>query len=98
MSNTYSNLRALFEDLEQDESKQFLKGSAKLALEASPSFHRYIFIESNQDKITPEFFQMLSGLMAQVVDSDQDPELVTKFKEVNRQVLRYSMQSNLQGD
>jgi len=40
-----------FEELEQDESRQFLKGSAKLALEASPSFHRYIFIESDTNKI-----------------------------------------------
>jgi three-Cys-motif partner protein len=45
------NIQGLFEDLEQDESKQFLKGSAKLAIEASPSFHRYIFVESDQNKI-----------------------------------------------
>jgi three-Cys-motif partner protein len=45
------NIQGLFEDLEQDESKQFLKGSAKLAIEANPSFHRYIFIESDQSKI-----------------------------------------------
>lgn len=41
----------IFEDLEEDESKEFLKGSAKLALEANPSFHRYVFIESDQNKI-----------------------------------------------
>jgi three-Cys-motif partner protein len=45
------HIQGLFEDLEQDESEQFLKGSAKLALEARPSFHRYIFIESDQNKI-----------------------------------------------
>ena len=67
-------------------------------LEAPDEETRQNLLESNQEKITPEFFQMLSGLMAQVVDSDQDPELVTKLKDVNRQVLRYSMQSNLQGD
>jgi three-Cys-motif partner protein len=44
-------IKGLFEDLEQEEPKQFLKGSAKLALEANPSFHRYIFIESNKNKI-----------------------------------------------
>ena len=48
--------------------------------------------------IFPEFFQMLSGLMNQVVESSQDPELVEKVKVVNRQVLRYSMQTNLQGE
>jgi three-Cys-motif partner protein len=45
------NIQGFFEELEQDESKKFLKGSAKLALEASPSFHRYIFIESDRNKI-----------------------------------------------
>ena len=44
-------IQGFFEELEQDESRQFLKGSAKLALEASPSFHRYIFIESDTNKI-----------------------------------------------
>jgi len=37
-------------------------------------------------------------LMNQVVESGQDPELVEKVKVVNRQVLRYSMQTNLQGE
>lgn len=41
----------LFEDFEQEESRQFLKGSAKLALEANPPFNRYIFIESDKKKI-----------------------------------------------
>jgi three-Cys-motif partner protein len=41
----------IFEELRQDESEQFLKGSAALALEANPPFDKYIFIESNQDKI-----------------------------------------------
>ena len=67
-------------------------------LEAKDKATRQELLESNQEKITPEFFQMLSGLMAQVVDSGQDPELVEKVKAINRQVLRFSMQSNLQGD
>ncbi|MBL7106105.1 MAG: three-Cys-motif partner protein TcmP [Phycisphaerae bacterium] len=45
------NIQGFFEELEEDESKKFLKGSAKLALETSPSFHKYIFIESNKNKI-----------------------------------------------
>jgi three-Cys-motif partner protein len=40
----------IFEELRQNESEQFLKGSAKLALETNPSFHRYVFIESDQNK------------------------------------------------
>jgi len=41
----------IFEELGQGESEQFLKGSAALALEANPPFDKYIFIESDQDKI-----------------------------------------------
>ena len=67
-------------------------------LEAKDEATRQELLESNQEKITPEFFQMLSGLMTQVVDSGQDPELVEKVKVINRQVLRFSMQSNLQRD
>lgn len=67
-------------------------------LEAKDEATRQELLESNQEKITPEFFQMLSGLMTQVVDSGQDPELVEKVKVINRQVLRFSMKSNLQRD
>ncbi|HBG26165.1 MAG: hypothetical protein A2Y10_13465 [Planctomycetes bacterium GWF2_41_51] len=41
----------IFEELEQEESEQFLKGSAALALESKPSFDRFIFIESDESKI-----------------------------------------------
>ncbi len=45
------DIENIFEELRQDESEQFLKGSAKLALETNPSFQRYIFIESDEEKI-----------------------------------------------
>jgi len=67
-------------------------------LEAEDEAARQELIEGNKDKITPEFFQMLSGLMNQVAETSQDPELVEKVQAVNRQVLRYSMQSSLQGE
>jgi hypothetical protein len=67
-------------------------------LEAEDEATQQKLLETNREKITPEFFQMLSGLMTQVVDSGQDPELVEKVKTINRQVLRFSMQSKLRGD
>ena len=67
-------------------------------IEAEDEATRQELIEDNKDKITPEFFQMLSGLMNQVAESGQEPELVEKVNAVNRQVLRYSMQSSLQGE
>jgi len=67
-------------------------------LEAEDEATRQELLEINHEKITPEFFQMLSGLMAQIVDSAQEPELAEKVKIINRQVLRFSMQANLQGE
>ena len=64
-------IRGFFEELEQDESMQFLKGSAKLALEASPSFHRYIFIESDANKINE-----LEKLRKEHPDKAQQIEIV----------------------
>jgi three-Cys-motif partner protein len=50
-SHPYDNF-AIFEELRKDEPEKFLKGSAKLALEVDPSFHKYIFIETDAEKIT----------------------------------------------
>ncbi len=64
-------------------------------LEAPTERERQRLLEENKEKITPDFLQMLSGLLAQVLESNQDGDLVEKFKAVNRHVLRFSMQSNL---
>lgn len=66
-------------------------------LEAPDEETRQKLLEENEGKITPEFFQFLSGLIAQVAESDQEPEFKERIQEVNRQALRYSMQMNLQG-
>ena len=66
-------------------------------LEAPDDAVRQNLLETNPDKITPELFQMLSGLINQAADSGQGEELVEKIKLVNRQVLRHSMQLNIQG-
>jgi three-Cys-motif partner protein len=41
----------IFEETQQDEPQQFLKGSAKRALEVEPPFHKYIFVESDRDNV-----------------------------------------------
>ena len=66
-------------------------------IEAEDDGARNQLLDDNPDKITPELFQMLTGLMNQVADSGQDEQLVEKIKLINRQVLRYSMRSNIQG-
>jgi len=66
-------------------------------LDAPDDQSRRELLEINRSKITPEFLQLLSGLVSQVTDSDQEPALVERLKAVNRQVLRFSMEANLRG-
>jgi hypothetical protein len=66
-------------------------------LDAPDEMTRQGLLEKNHEKVTPEFLQVLSGVMSQMIDSDQDPELIDRFKSVNRHVLRYSMEANLRG-
>jgi hypothetical protein len=64
-------------------------------LDAPDDASRQRLLEENPGQITDNFLQILSGLMAQMMESDRDPELVERIKAVNRQVLRFSMQANL---
>ncbi len=41
----------LFQEIGQDDTQRFLKGSARRALEIEPGFDRYYFIESDPDKV-----------------------------------------------
>ena len=42
----------IFREIHNAETQEFLKGSAKLALEVEPSFHEYVFVESDPAKVT----------------------------------------------
>lgn len=66
-------------------------------LDAPTEEDRQRFLEENREMITPDFIQMLSGLLAQVLEKNQDGDLVERFKAVNKQVLRFSMEANLKG-
>lgn len=66
-------------------------------IEAEDDESRDKLLAENPDKLTPDLFQMLSGLISQVAESNQDNELLEKLKLVNRQVLRHSMRANIQG-
>jgi hypothetical protein len=66
-------------------------------IEAEDDELRDKLLAENPDKLTPDLFQMLSGLISQVAESNQDNELLEKLKLVNRQVLRHSMRANIQG-
>jgi hypothetical protein len=63
-------------------------------LEAPDEASRKQLLDDNQEQITPEFLNTLSSILYQV-QSGEDLELSARFKELHRQVLRYSMEANL---
>lgn len=52
---------------------------------------RMALMQSKSEMITPEFTQMLSGLIAQSEAQKQPEDLVNKLKEINRIAVRISM-------
>ena len=62
-------------------------------LEAEDDAARRALLEQNSEAITPEFLQMLSGLIAQIEGSNQDPKLLESLNQLNRQARRFSMEA-----
>lgn len=56
-----------------DESQQFLDGSAKIALEVEPRFDTYIFVEKNETR-----FKELEGLKEEFPDKQNSIQLVNE--------------------
>lgn len=81
------NINGFFDELEQNESEEFLKGSAKLALEANPPFHRYIFIESDKNKI-----KELEKLQEEHPERAKDIEIVQS--DANEFIQKYCINEN----
>ncbi len=54
---------------------------------------RQKLLEANEQMVTPEFLQMLSGVMGQV--EEQQPELLERVQQVYRQAVRFSMQMRM---
>lgn len=77
----------LFDETGQGESQQFLKGSAKLALEIVPSFHKYIFVESDAGKVAE-----LEKLRLQHPDKVKQIEIIRQ--DANQFVQQYCATEN----
>ncbi|MFA5836870.1 MAG: CpXC domain-containing protein [Bellilinea sp.] len=60
-------------------------------LELESYDERMKLMQSKAEMVTPEFTQMLSGLIAQTEAQNQPDELVNKLKEINRIALRITM-------
>lgn len=63
-------------------------------LEIPDELSRQKLLEENRELITPEFIKTLSDIVYQV-QSGENIELSLRFKELHRQVLRYSMEKKL---
>lgn len=63
-------------------------------LEIDDDQERQNWLNENQEKITPEFMDMLTSVMSQSQESD-DPGFAERLQKVYRAVLKHSMQINL---
>ncbi len=67
----------------------------EMLLQAPDQQARQEIMEKAGDAIDAEFMQMLAGLISQMESHGDQVEVVTKLKELNREVLRFTMQQNL---
>ncbi len=51
--------------------------------------------QKNAEKITPEFLQLLAGVIGQTEQQGQEPELLKQLQAIHRAALRFSMEANL---
>jgi hypothetical protein len=64
-------------------------------IQAGDDSQRDQILHENSEKITPEFLGIFANLLAQI-DNNEDKELKPQVSDVYDQVLRFSMQANLQ--
>lgn len=64
-------------------------------LQVESEEERTAILEQAGDAVNDEFNQTLVGLIGQVEEQAQQPELLERLKEINREVLRFTMRRNL---
>ena len=67
----------------------------EMLLQTESEEERLKILEESGDAINDEFNQTLAGLISQIEEQEQQPELVEKLKQINREVLRFTMRRNL---
>jgi hypothetical protein len=63
-------------------------------LDTGDETERYKILAENPEKVTPELLNTLTNIVAQT-EGGSEPELTEQVKALHRQVLRFSMQANL---
>ena len=91
----FRKLQQIVEVLQQASAPPEL-GLVEEYLDAPDEQARQVFLEANNEAITPEFMELLANISMQVQASD-DKEFASHVAAANRQALRFNMQRNLRG-
>ncbi|HPR35876.1 MAG TPA: CpXC domain-containing protein [Anaerolineaceae bacterium] len=78
-----------------DSSNVYLEFIDALLQEESAE-NRAQMLEESGDLINDEFMQLLGGLIGQMEQQGDQPEMLEKVRELNREILRFTMKRNLQ--
>ena len=78
-----------------DSSNAYL-GLIDALLQEDSAENRAQMLEESGDLINDEFMQLLGGLIGQMEQQGEQPEMLEKVKELNREILRFTMKRNLQ--
>jgi len=65
-------------------------------LEEENADNRAKMLEESGELVDDEFMQMLGGLVGQMEQQGDQPEMLDRLKDLNREILRFTMKRNLQ--
>lgn len=80
-----------------DSSNAYL-GLIDALLQEESAENRAQLLEESGELINDEFMQLLGGLIGQMEQQNEQPEMLDKVKELNREILRFTMKRNLQNN
>ena len=80
-----------------DSSNAYL-GIIDALLQEENAENRAKMLEESSDLINDEFMQLLGGLLGQIEQQGDQPEILERLKELNREVLRFTMKRNMQNN
>jgi hypothetical protein len=70
----------------------------EMLLQAPDEKTRAEMLEKAGESVNDDFMQVLGSLSSQIEQEGNQPELVTKLKDLNREVLRFTMRRNLKAE
>jgi len=78
-----------------DSSNAYL-GLIDALLQEESAENRVKILEESGDLVNDEFVQLLAGLIGQLEQQGDQQEVLDQLKELNREILRFTMKRNLQ--